>query len=209
MPPGWIVVERLGHLGASRDARYKEWTKSYGPKRDYRSGHLDSGGWDIVWVWENGILAPKPIACGIYEQAYFAYSKSHDRRWRRLARRARDIYDKDRLNDPRSGLDYQIQRSPADHIQDIAIRRVFARAGFVWLGKKLIRIRRHESRRMRRARDGEDLDYGYHFSPGKVPFHRPNLILEPHLEGWWDRNTVEDWYQSNRVLVVKSTRSQI
>jgi hypothetical protein len=37
-------------------------------------------------------------------------------------------------------------------------------------------------------------------SPGRVPFHRPDLIEKPELNGWWEKSSVESFYQSNRLL---------
>ncbi|MFQ6010159.1 MAG: hypothetical protein ACE5J7_03520, partial [Candidatus Aenigmatarchaeota archaeon] len=58
-------------------------------------------------------------------------------------------------------------------------------------GKKLVQIRSHKSY------------WGKNLSPGRVPFHRPELIVEPHLEGWWDDNSVECFYQSNKILQIR------
>ena len=92
-----------------------------------------------------------------------------------------------------SGLDYSIQHEHT-RFHDISIRRVLFHAGRAFQGEKLIQIR-------------YDKDhpnwYSEHFDPGKVPFHAPQLIITPHLKGWWDINSVEDFYQSNKVLQVR------
>ena len=46
---------------------------------------------------------------------------------------------------------------------------------------------------------------GYKINPGVVPFHLPELIVPGEIKGniWWDPNTIEDFYQKNKVLQVK------
>ena len=55
-------------------------------------------------------------------------------------------------------------------------------------GKELVRIRNHEEK------------FGKLLSPGRIPFHLLDLIVQPALEGWWNEGSVEQWYQSAKVL---------
>jgi len=66
------------------------------------------------------------------------------------------------------------------------------RRGWSFQGDKLVQIRKHSEY------------WGRNLSPGKVLFHLPQLIAVPHLVGWWDHNSIEDYYQSNKVLQIKS-----
>ena len=75
-------------------------------------------------------------------------------------------------------------------IQDIAIRRCVLRRGVWFRGDKLIRIRQEKG----------DHQLSIILSPGRVPFHRADLIVKPEIEGWWEPGTIEAFYQSNRML---------
>jgi hypothetical protein len=109
-----------------------------------------------------------------------------------LIREASEVYDTD-LSNINSGFDYTAQEGPRTHIQDIAIRRVVRDEGLAFRGPAPVRIRQ---------------ELGTHplsmtLSPGRVPFHRPELIIQPQLTGWWHPDTVEAFWQSNKILMVK------
>ena len=75
-------------------------------------------------------------------------------------------------------------------MQDIAIRRTVLRLGRKFEGDHLVQIR---------GRDSE----GAKYNPGFVPFHLLDMIVKPSLTGWWQENSIEDFYQSNKVLQVR------
>tara|TARA_Y100000310_G_scaffold265118_1_gene275995 strand:+ start:784 stop:1044 length:261 start_codon:yes stop_codon:yes gene_type:complete len=84
------------------------------------------------------------------------------------------------------------QEALANHIQDIAIRRVGIRKGLRFTGNKLIRVRGNS----------ED-ELGREFSPYLVKFHKPEWIQKPQikLERGVTKNSVESWWQNNKHLV--------
>lgn len=79
-------------------------------------------------------------------------------------------------------------------MQDIVIKRSLVRMGLWFQGSEPIRIRQ--------SLDEHPLSTI--LSPGRVPFHRPDLIEKPELKRWWDPQTIESFYQSNRYLQVKT-----
>jgi len=50
---------------------------------------------------------------------------------------------------------------------------------------------------------------GFRINPGVVPFHFPELIVPGEIKDyggkgiWWYANTIEDFYQRNKVLQVR------
>jgi hypothetical protein len=170
----WRTIGRPGYFGRQRDEISARYDAEHGKDN-----------WRIVWGWKGeSILFPE--ACLVYEEAYFNDSMRRQELWRELVRAASDVYDMDKT-DCASGLDYLIQANTGTHIQDIAIRRVVARRGWRFTGDMPVRVRSKER-------------WGRHLSPGRVRFHEPGHITVPHLEGWWDRDSVEDFYQSNKLL---------
>jgi hypothetical protein len=103
---------------------------------------------------------------------------------------ASEVYDHE-LRDIESGLDYLVQKGSATHIQDIAIRNVAFKRGYKFRGKEPVQIHSKKS------------FYGSELTPGVVPFHEPELIKKPHVVGWWKKDSVEDFYQSNKTLQVR------
>jgi hypothetical protein len=171
------IIERPGYLGKTRNAKYVEWDEKFG-----------KGNWELVWLL-NGFRYNWLGVCGLYEDAYLVYFESHPDILAQLLTEASDVYD-DSLTNVGSGLDYLRQETERTHIQDIAIRRCVDKLGLKFKGDKLIQIRD---------------SLGEHplsmtLSPGKVPFHHPEHIEVPRIEGWWDAGSVEDFYQSNKYL---------
>src|SRR3989344_2765773 len=84
LPDDWVLApdeyRRPGHIGDSRDQKHRQWTRRYGERRDYLGGRnswkAQEAGWDLMWWWGNS-LVPKPYACQIYEDSYFAYVAQH------------------------------------------------------------------------------------------------------------------------------------
>lgn len=174
----WKVIGRPGFFGDKRDEIFRQYDEKYG-----------AGNWEIAWLW-SGRTIPFEIACQIYEDSYYADSFLRGDLWKDLVSVAKDVYDHTQSN-VNSGLDYSVQEGTATHLQDIAIRRVVLRRGWDFEGDELVQIRSHKTY------------WGGKLSPGRVPFHLPHLIEVPHIAGWYDSNSVEDFYQSNKVLRVK------
>lgn len=178
---GWINCERPGYLGKHRDERFAEWNEKFG-----------RGNWRLVWKIGNRHFDFQ-VVCMLYEDAYFEFLKSQQHILDQLINEAAEVYDYE-LSDIDSGLNYLYQESNLTHIQDIAIRRVLVRFGLWFKGTSIIRIRQEK---------------GNHplstiLSPGRVPFHRLDLIEQPEIVKWWHPGTIESFYQNNRLLQIKS-----
>jgi hypothetical protein len=179
----WADIERPGYLGRHRDERYKEWDAMYGP-----------GNWRIVWKLGDETLDFQG-ACAVYEEAYYQFLKKNQSTLRTLIDDAANVYD-DAPSNVFSGVDYTKQETGRTHIQDIAIRNALARLGLQFRGMWLIQIRDKE---------------GTHplstvLSPGRVPMHDNGIIQQPELRGWWDKGSVESFYQSNKVLQKRASQ---
>jgi hypothetical protein len=177
----WVTVGRPGFSGKNRDKKHSAWDQEYG-----------QGNWRTAWKW-NGTIVTRDFAYQLYEDGYYSDSDSIVARieaWKELLHESRDVYDIEE-RDVESGLDYLVQKGTATHLQDISVRRVVQRRGWKFEGDKLIQIRKH------------DTYFGDRFSPGRVRFHMPEFIENPRIESWWDHNSIEDFYQSNKVLQVK------
>ncbi len=177
----WTAIGRPGYLGAQRDDRYAEWNRRYG-----------AGNWRLVWLVE-GAHKPFPEAVALYEEAYLRFLIGRPEILNELLREACDVYD-DAESNITSGLDYARQETGRTHLQDIALRRCIARLGRRFEGGHLIQIR---------DRLGEH-PLSLALSPGRVPYHRPEHILQPQLEGWWLPGSVESFYQTNRLLQIRA-----
>lgn len=179
----WITIERPRYLGGRRDEKYREWEERYG-----------KGNWRLVWKVGETFVDLLGV-CALYEDAYFEFLRNNPEILNRLIAEASNVYD-DEPSNILSGFDYTKQETIRTHIQDIAIRRALIRMGCWFQGKAPIRIRQEKGTH----------PLSITLSPGRVPFHRPDLIEKPELERWWYPGTVESFYQSNRFLQVKAAR---
>lgn len=175
----WETIERLSYFGKKRDAIQTQFDSKYGV-----------GNWRIAWQFGSQAL-PFPIAIQIYEDAYYEFLKLDRGTLDQLLQEAREVYDNAESN-VNSGLDYSIQENNSNHYQDISVRRVVLRLGRSFKGDNLVQIR-HQS----------DSLVGSLLSPGRVPFHLASLTVTPVQEGWWGKNTVEEFWQSNKILQIK------
>jgi len=174
----WKTVERPGYFGERKHELLKSYDEKYG-----------RGKWRIAWKWKDEFIDFEK-ACLLYEEAYFADSFKRESLWQELISKASDVYDND-ISNVHSRFDYTKQETTATHIQDIAIRRVVKRRGWDFRGEELIQIR------------SDNKYWGDKLNPSGVGFHLPDLIEEPHIEGWWKKDSVEDFYQSNKVLQIE------
>jgi hypothetical protein len=172
-----VLAERPGYLGKHRAEKYAEWDHMYGKSN-----------WHLIWKWGKRYIE-YIVACQVYEKSYLAFLAGHKDILEELVNVASDVYD-DSPTNVNSGCDYRKQETDRTHIQDIAIRRVVKQLGLTFKGHELIQIR--DVRGTHRL--------SMILSPGRVPFHKPDLIVQPWLEGWWEPGSVECFYQSNRYL---------
>ncbi|MHA1450143.1 MAG: peptidyl-tRNA hydrolase, partial [Candidatus Hodarchaeales archaeon] len=106
-----------------------------------------------------------------------------------LTESASDIYDTTE-SDVKSGTDYHKQESQVYHFQDIAIRRVLQKMNVSFKGSGIAKLA------------GKDSPAGQ-LSAKKIPFHKPEQIIRPKIKGRWSKNSIEDFWQCNKLLQVK------
>ncbi len=177
----WINVERPPYLGKRREEKFKQWDDQFG-----------QGNWRLAW--KVGEISVDLLgACALYEDGYFQFLLNNPEILQQLINEASEVYD-DQLSNINSGFDYLKQETDRTHLQDIAIRRSLIRMGLWFKGQQLIRIRQEQGTH----------PLSITLSPGRVPFHRPDLIEQPELLRWWHPHTIESFYQSNRYLQVRS-----
>jgi len=149
------------------------------------------GNWRLVWVDGQRELEFLDACREFYEEAYF----------RHLSARPDDLdficsFGECIDNAPTNvscGCDYSKQETFSTHIQDIAVRNVLRRLGRSFNGPA-------GSILVIRTRD----DNGWRFGPGNIPYYESSVIIQPSLRPWWARQgSVEDFWQSNKVLQVK------
>ena len=157
--------------------------------------YLGNGGEQII---------ERTQALQMYEDGYYEFFKSNRNILDWLISTASDVYDTSPSN-VETEFSYDVQETPNNHIHDVAIRKAVLRNSVWFRGDHLIHVRPEK--------EGERL------GPHLIPFHLPNMIylgqikykgedrdfsINPH---WWIKigikNSVEQFYQQNKVLQVK------
>ncbi len=177
---GWAILGRPGHAGRKKALRRTELENKFG-----------KGNWKIVHLIDGKLLS-QDEALDYLEEGYNQFFKKNTELLDWLILTAQDIYDTAPSNID-SKFDYSIQETETAHLNDIAIRRVIKRLGKEFQGSKLLQIH------------GEDSE-GFVLTTGQVPFHKLDLIYSPQIKGWWNKNSIEAFWQSNKVLVVRVDR---
>ncbi|MHA1126096.1 MAG: aminoacyl-tRNA hydrolase [Candidatus Heimdallarchaeota archaeon] len=176
----WAILGRPGFAGKQKRQKRKELLDKYG-----------EGNWKIAHLYDGKLLS-REDALIHFENSYQKFFESNPELLEWLLQTAKDIYDNQETN-VNSGLDYSIQETEDAHLHDIAIRRVLQKMDKEFQGDSLLQIR------------GENSD-GFILSTGQVPFYEPKLIQKKQLKGWWGKNSIESYWQSNKVLAVKTKR---
>lgn len=173
----WAILGRPGYAGKNKKKRRNELQKKFG-KDNWKIAHL-----------VEGKLLSREEALFHFEESYYVFFEKNPEILEWLIYTAKDVYDTDPSN-IHSGTDYTIQETEAAHLHDIAIRRALQRMSKDFQGEKLLQIRGEESE-------------GFILTTGQVPFYKPKLIHNPQIKGWWEKNSIESFWQSNKVLAVK------
>lgn len=181
------ILERPGYFSTKRDEIYTIFDARYG-----------KDAWEIAYCW-NGRIVPRAFGIQLYEDAYYEFLRNSPDTLQWLVDFACDVYDTAPSN-VEACLSYDHQETPNNHIHDVAIRRAVLRLGMKFHGTELIQVRGKNTR-------------GFFLSPHLVPFHQPHLIYTgvvqdyPQKGQWWRRlgivHSVEEFYQQNKVLVLK------
>lgn len=191
----WIVIfNQLSYSGFNKKRIYQGLNYLFGSKNWLPAHFFD------------GKIISRYDAYLIYEEAYYQFLKNNPNILEKIVNSASEVYD---IAPPNiaSGLDYTKQEYEATHLQDISIRRVLTRLelekrGMRYDPEKLPKIKIFKGNHLVQIRGHTTEGYRLGLNPGKVPFHRPDLIMDTEQEGWWDDGSVEDWYQKNKVLLI-------
>lgn len=185
LSPEHVLVCRVGYLGGGRDRFVKRMNKVFG-----------EGNWTLGYMSEGRAL-DRDQALELYQKSYEAFFKNNPEYTQRMLREARDVYDTN-VSNVSSGLNWHAQEDSRSHLQDIAVRRALNELGLAFQGDKLLQIR------------GRDSDLP-ELNPGRVPFISPQVILRNREfdADWVQIGSVEDFWQNNKFLFVKTTKDVV
>lgn len=173
-------VHRPGYFGRRRDAIVQSYNRTYG-----------EGYWELRWF---NPYHPKGLtfndACvHFYEKAYYLWLAEHPEDVDYICSFEECIDNA--ITNIESGCDYMKQEAFSTHIQDIAVRNVLRTLGRKFEGSGILTIRSADSN-------------GHKYGPGNIPYYNLQHLEVPSLcPNWANPGSVEDFWQSNKWLVVK------
>lgn len=179
----WKTIERPGYIGKKRDEVHARWDQQFGKDN-----------WQIAYQWGD-VVVPREMGIQLYEDGYYQFFSKEPSTLDWLVSTASEVYDTAPTN-ILAGLSYTHQETANNHIHDVAIRRAVLRLGKQFKGDHLMHVRWTDSE-------------GYRINPGVVPFHLPEMITAGEINDyggkgiWWFKNTIEEFYQQNKVLQVR------
>lgn len=181
----WVTEARPGYLGKKKDGMYKFWDEKYG-----------EGNWRIANQASNReIFTYEDIIFRVYVPGYELYFKNHTDEAQYIVENYSYGYDKDFIDKPKAFDIYALyeKKGFVNQFHHVAFNVALTRGlGYDFRGARPLQVREEKE--------------GFLWSPGRIPCTIPQMITSPHIEGWWGYDSVEDFYQSTKVLQVKSNK---
>ena len=187
----WEMVERPGYFGKRRQELEEEWNRKYG-----------EGNWRLVWETPQGRVLLFEDIIWEYIEGYAGYFRRHPREARHITRSYSYCYDKDEITKDQAFHPYALYNRPGIANQfhhaamNIALENVL---GMPFRGDIPIQVRSGKP-----GTPESQWPAGWKWSPGRIPsVHRDEIHDITFERQWWQRGTIEDFYQCNKVLQVK------
>ena len=189
----WETIDRPGYFGEKRNELQEGFDNQYG-----------KGNWRIAWEFGK-IVVPRSEALQLYEDGYYENFKAKPELLEWLVSNFSNVFDTAPSN-VEAGFSYDIQETASNHLHDVAIRKAVFRRGVWFSGDRLLEVRSYNAE-------------GWKLSPCNIPFHLPKMIYQGQTKykgevrdlaanpPWWItkgvKNSVEEFYQQNKLLQVK------
>lgn len=186
----WRVVDRPSYLGKHREVKELECNLKYGEEN-----------WRYAWELSNGAVLDFPaVFWNFYVSGYAAYFQTYPSEAHYLTGYFSYAYDKELVDRTTAFDPFALYNQPGHPNQFHHVALNIALEYFLGLpfkGAAPIQVREGKP-----GTPTEDWPEGHIWGPGRIPATRPDLI--PHdIEGWWRRGSIEDLYQSAKVIQVK------
>lgn len=186
----WTTVERPGYFGKSREEQEKEWNQKYG-----------KSGWRIAWETPEGEILTFDDIILEYILGYVEYFRQHPDEATYLTGNFSFGYDKELITREQAFDPYALYQKPGKANQFHHVAMNIALENILHLpfqGKEPIKIRAGKP-----GTPVETWPAGWRWQPGLIPCVHPELIAEVDFPNrWWEKGSIEDLYQSDKVLRV-------
>lgn len=197
----WLTVDRPGYFGSSKDTKSKFWDEEYGENN-----------WRIIWQTKDREMSFDDIFWKIYVPGYAEYFRIHQDEARLITSSHSFTYDKDLIAkeeafNPRALYEIPNRANQFHHVAlNIALEW---HLGLPFRGREPLQVRepKHsavysENATLAHWQAAAPASVAWKWSPGRIPTLRYDLV-EKSQPGWWQPGSIEDFYQSTKVLQVR------
>ena len=188
----WVVVERPSYLDKLRGTKEAEWNEKYG-----------EANWRYAWELRSGeVLDFERVFWEVYVAGYVKYFYDHPEEAIYLTDNFSFAYDKEEITIDQAFDLYALYNQPghANQFHNVALNIALTSfLGLPFKGSRPIQVREEKP-----GTPVEHQPEGYLWSPGRIAAVRPDLIPKD-IEGWWRRGSIEDLYQSAKVIQIKTS----
>lgn len=186
----WVTVERPGFQGKRKDAEIDRWNRTYGENN-----------WRIAWELNNReVLDFEDIFYKIYVPGYVAHFIDHPNEADDITDKYAYGYDKDLVSRIDAFNPNVLYNQPGVINQ---FHHVAFNIALEWFLNKPFRgMTPLKVREGKADQPVSEWPAGWHWSPGRIATVRADLVPENGITGWWQKGSVEDIYQSCKVLQI-------
>jgi len=188
----WKVIKRPGYFGSKKGEMENEWNQTYG-----------LGNWRVSWVTAEGKHLSYEDIIDIYIDGYANYFIAHPDEAAYITSHFSYGFD----------LDFQTKKEAFDMyalFEKPGKRNQFHQVAFnIALENRLqLPFRGKNPVQVRDAKPGtpeNERPLGWKWNPGVIPCPHPEQIPTDieFVNPWWEKGSIEDFYQSTKVLEVR------
>lgn len=192
----WTIVDRPGYLGGEKEKKEREWDEQYG-----------NGNWRIQWVSATGKRLTYDDIIGLYTDGYEAYFRAHPDEAKQVTDTYAYGYDLDIVTKDEAFDAYALYQKPGvrNQFHHVAFNKALVdRIGLEFRGREPLQVRD-----VAKGTPLSERPAGWRWNPGVIPCTKPELIPDVAFakQPWWEKGSIEDLYQSTKVLEVKQAKN--
>lgn len=185
----WVTVGSYSYLGKNKDLQMALWDQEYG-----------KGKWRLAWELVSGEVLNFDQIFDYYVESYAKFFEDHLEDALFLTNNFSYAYDHDMITKEEAFDPYALYDRPGRPNQFHHVALNFALEyvhGLEFKGTLPIKVREGKS-----GTDPATWPAGWLWSPGRIPASHPELIPPRIGVFWWQPGSIEDLYQSAKVLQV-------
>lgn len=187
---GWLTVGRPSYLGKNKDEQVENWNNTFG-----------EGKWRLAWQLTGGEVLGFHDIFQLYVDSYAQYFRLHLNEAFLLTENFAYTYDKDLISKAESFNPYTLYFQPGrpNQFHHVALNQALEfRLYLEFKGDTPLQVREGKP-----GTDPNTWPEGWRWSPGRIPASNPELIPQHENSSWWQPGSIEDLYQSAKILQIK------